>query len=149
VRGASRWDLCHDVGTKGHLRRSRGADGDRVTPFLDVSDVVVVMSLGHLLGADGRNWYDFWSGFGADLGQIALVGAAIGLYRKHNCHVHRCWRIAKQQVEGTQWMVCHKHHPDGKPTGDDMDRLAADRRHREAQASSLTLVDPPSAERTP
>ncbi|HEY2878010.1 hypothetical protein, partial [Nocardioides sp.] len=27
-----------------------------------------------------------------------------------------CWRIAKQQVIGTSWMVCHHHHPEGRPT---------------------------------
>jgi len=140
VRGASRWDLCHDVGTNGHLRRFPGAGDGPVTPCVAVTDVVVVMGIGHLLGADGRNWYDFWSGFGADLGQIALVGAAIGLYRKHNCHVHRCWRIAKQQVEGTQWMVCHRHHPDGKPTEADMRRLA-DRKAATRAAASVDLPD--------
>jgi hypothetical protein len=103
----------------------------------------------HLFGADGKGWYNVWSGFGADLGQIALFGAAIGLYRKHNCHVHGCWRIAKQQVEGTQWMVCHRHHPDGKPTGTDMDRLAREKRDREAEASSVTLGKPASTEPAP
>jgi hypothetical protein len=78
--------------------------------------VIVVMGLGHVLGSDGRAWYNFWSGFGADLGEVAFFGAAIGVYRKHNCHVHGCWRIAKQQVVGTSWMVCHKHHPEGRPT---------------------------------
>jgi hypothetical protein len=72
----------------------------------------------HLFGADGQGWYNFWSGFGADLGQVALFGAAIGLYRKHNCHVHGCWRIAKQQVVGTSWLVCHHHHPEGRPTAE-------------------------------
>jgi hypothetical protein len=76
------------------------------------------MGLGHLIGADGNEWYNFSSGMGADLGQVALFGAAIGLYRKHNCHVHRCWRIAKQQVLGTSWVVCHHHHPEGRPTAE-------------------------------
>jgi hypothetical protein len=103
--------------------------------------------LTHFLGADDAegHWYNFWSGFGADLGQIALFGAAIGLYRKHNCHVHGCWRIAKQQVEGTQWMVCHHHHPDGKPTRSDMDRLAQEKRDRAAEPSSVTLGTPPQS----
>jgi hypothetical protein len=66
------------------------------------------------------------------------VRAAIGPHRKHNCHVHGCRRIAEQQVEGTRWMVCHKHHPDGKPTGHDMERLAQAKRDRMAEASSVT-----------
>jgi hypothetical protein len=100
----------------------------------------MVMGLGHVLGTDGRAWYDFWSGFGADIGGLAFLGAGIGLYRKHNCHVHRCWRIAKQQVEGTTWMVCHKHHPDGKPTEADMSVLAERKRAADA-GSSVTLPD--------
>jgi hypothetical protein len=54
--------------------------------------------------------------------------------------VHRCWRIAKQQVEGTTWMVCHKHHPDGKPTEADMSVLAEKKRAADA-GSSVTLPD--------
>ena len=76
------------------------------------------MGLGHVLGSDGRAWYNFWSGFGADLGEVAFLGAAIGVYRKHNCHVQGCWRIAKQQVVGTSWVVCHHHHPEGRPTAE-------------------------------
>jgi hypothetical protein len=80
--------------------------------------VIVVMGRGHVLGADGKSWYNFWSGVGADLGGFAVVGAAIGLFRKHNCHVRGCWRIAKQQVVGTSWVVCHHHHPEGHPTAE-------------------------------
>jgi hypothetical protein len=76
----------------------------------------MVMGLGHVLGADGKAWYNFWSGIGADLGGFAVLGALVGVYRKHNCHVHGCWRIAKQQVVGTSWVVCHHHHPEGHPT---------------------------------
>jgi hypothetical protein len=103
--------------------------------------VILAAGLNHVLGSDGRGWYDFWSGFGADIGELAFVGAAIGLYRKHNCHVHRCWRLAKQQVEGTTWQVCHRHHPDGKPTQADMDRIAAERRAAK-RAASVTLPLP-------
>jgi hypothetical protein len=78
----------------------------------------MAMGLGHLLGTDGDEWYLFWSGMGADIGGFAFIGAAIGIYRKHNCHVHGCWRIAKQQVIGTSWMVCHHHHPEGRPTAE-------------------------------
>jgi hypothetical protein len=55
--------------------------------------------------------YDFWSGFGSDIGEVAIIGAVIGMYRKHNCHVHGCWRVAKHPVEGTPYVVCKKHHP--------------------------------------
>ena len=78
----------------------------------------MVMGLGHVLGTDGRGWYDFWSGFGADIGGLAFLGAGFGVYRKHNCHVHGCWRIAKQAIVGTSWVVCHHHHPEGRPTAE-------------------------------
>jgi hypothetical protein len=80
--------------------------------------VIVVMGVGHWIGSDGGTWYNFWSGLGADIGGLAFVGAGIGLYRKHNCHVAGCWRIAKQQVVGTSWVVCHHHHPEGRPTAE-------------------------------
>lgn len=35
-------------------------------------------------------WYNFWSGFGSDLGLFAGVGAF--LVHK-NCHVSGCWRL--------------------------------------------------------
>jgi hypothetical protein len=78
----------------------------------------MVMGVGHVFGTDGREWYNVWSGIGADIGGFAFIGAAIGLYRKHNCHVGGCWRIAKQQVVGTSWVVCHHHHPEGRPTAE-------------------------------
>jgi hypothetical protein len=58
------------------------------------------MDLGHVVGVNGKEWYYLWSGIGADVGQIPLFGAAIGLYRKHRCHLAGCWRLAKLQVAG-------------------------------------------------
>ena len=80
---------------------------------------------------------------------MALFGAAIGIYRKHNCHVHGCWRIAKQQVVGTSWMVCHHHHPEGRPTAEDVAQAHAAVRVAEREALDLAArvaakQDPPS-----
>lgn len=55
--------------------------------------------------------YSFWSGIGSDIGELTLVGLAIGLFRQHNCHVKGCFRVAKHPVEGTPYKVCRKHHP--------------------------------------
>jgi hypothetical protein len=52
--------------------------------------------------------YNFWSGFGSDLGEVTLLAAVVGLYYKHNCHQRRCWRISRHMVNGTPW--CNKHH---------------------------------------
>lgn len=71
----------------------------------------------HILGVDdvsGR-WYGFWSGFGSDVGELGIIGGLIGLLRHKNCHVHGCVRLGRHKVEGTEWMVCAKHHPVGAP----------------------------------
>lgn len=69
-------------------------------------------------------WYTFWSGFGSDLGEVAIIGAIIGAYRKHTCHAAGCWRISKHHVEGTPWITCRKHHPaiDRAPTAEEIGR---------------------------
>jgi hypothetical protein len=116
----------------------------------------MVMGLSHVLGADGREWYNFWSGIGADIGGFAFIGAAIGLYRKHNCHVRGCWRLAKQSVRGTSWVVCHRHHPEGHPTAEQVaqvhskilaaERAALERATRIAEHSrgATESRDPPA-----
>jgi hypothetical protein len=71
-----------------------------------------------LLTVTGTNneqsrWYAFWSGFG---GNLAVVGAIAGLYYRHSCHTKGCWRIARQQIDGTTLHVCRRHHPDDAPS---------------------------------
>jgi len=48
-------------------------------------------------------WYAFWSGFGSDLGELAIVGAII---RHVNCHQKGCWRLGHHHT-GT--VSCHRH----------------------------------------
>jgi len=62
--------------------------------------------------------YLFWSGVGADITELAIVGGLVSMYRKHTCHVQRCWRIARENVPGTSWTVCRRHHPCDAPTAD-------------------------------
>lgn len=68
----------------------------------------------HLCGIDyglsygHASWYNFWSGFGSDLG---LFGAAGTLYWKHNCHQDRCWRIGRYP-SGDGYHHCYKHRKD-------------------------------------
>jgi hypothetical protein len=71
----------------------------------------------HVLGVDNEagRWYAFWSGFGSDLSEAAIVGAVLGGYRKHNCHARGCWRIGRHVVDGTPW--CNRHHEDARKTG--------------------------------
>jgi hypothetical protein len=71
-------------------------------------------SLSHFFGLDNLSGaqYGFWSGIGSDIGEVAILGGIVGIYRKHNCHVKGCVRIAKHPVDGTPYVVCAKHHPD-------------------------------------
>lgn len=61
-------------------------------------------------------YYGFWSGFGADLGEVTLITTVgIGVYtgvRKANCHTKGCWRIAHHPLDGTPYHLCARHHPD-------------------------------------
>jgi hypothetical protein len=68
----------------------------------------------HILGIDNLSgrWYGFWSGAGGDIGQITLIAAVLGAFRKHNCHQRRCWRIGRHLVDGTPW--CDRHHQDAR-----------------------------------
>ena len=61
--------------------------------------------------------YNFWSGFGSDLGEIAIIGGLVTLVRKHNCEVHRCWRLGRHQTAADHH-VCRVHHPDDHLTAD-------------------------------
>lgn len=64
-------------------------------------------------------YYNFWSGFGSDLGEATLITAVgVGVYtgvRKVNCHTKGCWRIGHHALEGTPYILCRHHHP-GVPT---------------------------------
>lgn len=67
--------------------------------------------LAHVLGLDDASgpFYLFWSGICANL---SMVGAAVTLVRKHNCHQPWCWRIGHYPEEGTPYQKCGRHHPE-------------------------------------
>jgi len=69
--------------------------------------------------------YQFWSGIAGCAGVLGVLWAYL---RRHNCHVKGCWRIARQQVRGTTYVTCRRHHPHGKPS---VERVHA--AHREAE----------------
>lgn len=62
-------------------------------------------------------YYNFWSGFGSDLGEVTLVSAVVaGLvagYRKIECHDPKCHRIGHHDYEmnGATYKLCRVHHP--------------------------------------
>lgn len=70
------------------------------------------------LGIKGSGpWYGFWSGFGSDLAELAIIGGLVTVYRRHNCEVHGCWRLGRHRTEAGH-MVCRRHHPDGHLTAE-------------------------------
>lgn len=75
--------------------------------------------IAHLLGLDDASgrWYLWWSGAGADLGELAIIGGLVSLYRKHNCEVRRCWRLGRHATAAGHH-VCRLHHPDDHLTAE-------------------------------
>ena len=74
-----------------------------------------------ILNGGPDKYYNFWSGFGSDLGEVTLITAVgIGVYtgvRKVNCHTRGCWRIGHHRLDGTPYILCRHHHPDVPSTG--------------------------------
>jgi hypothetical protein len=63
----------------------------------------------------GPAYYNFWSGFGSDLGEVVLVGAIIQYYRMHVCHDQTCHRWAHHTTPAG-YRLCKKHI--AKPTSE-------------------------------
>ncbi len=89
-----------------------------VIAFFDAVRHWLALHTGTLHGGPDL-YYNFWSGFGSDLGEATLISAVgIGVYtgvRKVNCHTKGCWRIGHHALEGTPYILCRHHHP-GVPT---------------------------------
>jgi hypothetical protein len=76
-------------------------------------------SILRILGIDDVSgpWYAFWSGFGGDVAILAsILAAPVLLYRKHNCGVRWCWRIARHEFTDPDThmthQLCRRHHPE-------------------------------------
>jgi len=63
--------------------------------------------------------YNFWSGIGSDLQEIALPATIIGallwlrhfLHQHFECHEEICKRLTYHKVAGTPYRACWFHHP--------------------------------------
>jgi hypothetical protein len=79
---------------------------------------VLLWWLAHAAGLDNAAGYPYllWSGIGADLSEITLLGGAIAWYVHRKCHVEGCWRLGRFPVEGTPFTVCRRHTPGGAPS---------------------------------
>jgi hypothetical protein len=67
-------------------------------------------------------WYSFWSGFGSDIGEVAIIGGMVHFARHANCGQKGCWRFGRHNwtdAKGVVHKLCRKHHPvvDGQITG--------------------------------
>lgn len=85
--------------------------------------------LAHVLGLDNGSgrWYLFWSGAGANFGELTIVAALLAAVRHRNCEVHRCWRLGRHRTAAGH-LVCRRHHPDGHLTAE-----AVTAAHRDAE----------------
>lgn len=65
----------------------------------------------HFSGTDNETgrWYAFWSGFGSDLGELAVVGGLVTMVRHHNCGRRGCLRLA-HELDADGRLACHRHH---------------------------------------
>lgn len=59
---------------------------------------------------ESQSFYGFWSGFGSDLGEVALIGSIIAAAHHVNCHSKGCWRPG-HKVHSQPYRLCHVHHP--------------------------------------
>jgi len=76
--------------------------------------VFVAANLHHLIHWPTQGGYNFVSGPLADITLITAFAGTLYLWlRKHNCHVHRCWRLQWHPHPDHGHPVCKKHHPDG------------------------------------
>lgn len=94
-------------------------------------------------------YYGFFSGFGSDLGEYAILTAVahgVYLHWSHiNCHEPRCLWVGKYPAADGAFKYCHRHHPDfgGKPPT----REHIHQRHSEHHGHRSGHPDAP--ERTP
>ena len=88
--------------------------------------MVIAASFHYLLHWPTKGGYNFVSGPLADITLITAFTSAFYLWwRKHNCHVHRCWRLQWHPHPVHGHPVCKKHHPDGHGVLADVERPKA------------------------
>lgn len=68
--------------------------------------------LANILGLTNASgpWYLWWSGI---FGDASILAVPVILYRKHNCHRPRCWRVGR--FPDGPWTVCRRHHSLDRP----------------------------------
>lgn len=61
--------------------------------------------------------YGFWSGW---FGDLTILSLPVLYWRHKNCHAKGCPRLGRHKVDGTEFTVCRKHHPEDHKTVDDI-----------------------------
>lgn len=89
---------------------------------------------------EGGPYYGFFSGFGSDLSEIAILGGLIAVVRRHNCEVHHCWRLGRHQTAAGHH-VCRAHHPDDHLTAEAALRTGDDTADPGQEAQVLGKLD--------
>jgi hypothetical protein len=81
---------------------------------------LILNTVYHYIGINGTSpWGTFWSGFGSDIGELAIVGSLAALIRHHNCEVKGCPRLGRHTTAANH-RVCRHHHPDGALSAQDV-----------------------------
>ncbi len=135
------------------------SSGNKVVWLMGLLVVILVLALAIGFIGAFRHWfalhtgtihggpdvyYNFWSGFGSDLGEATLISAvSVGVYagvRKVNCHTKGCWRIGHHPLEGTPYILCRHHHPEVPNQGATHEHILAQHRkfklEREAEKTA-------------
>lgn len=76
----------------------------------------MIASFWWLLHPMNGKGYAWWSGAGSDLGEVTIIGGMVMIYRKHECHLDGCHRLAWHPHPRHGHPVCRKHFPtEAKP----------------------------------
>jgi len=113
-----------------NLKGGRGPADTTETTMIQASTLTHLADIGPL----STNRLGDWSNFLGPIEGVGAFAAGYVLARKHNCHVKGCWRIGRIQIQDTEHVVCRHHHPDDKPSHQDILDASAEahriRRHR-------------------
>lgn len=63
----------------------------------------------HPLHGNGYQWH---SGIGSDIQELAIFGTVIALVKHANCDAPRCFRYGPHRTADGHHKLCRKHHPD-------------------------------------
>jgi hypothetical protein len=77
--------------------------------------VPLAASLHYIVHWPTHGGYNFISGPLADITIFTAFASGLFVFlRRHNCHVHGCWRLAWHPHPVHGHPVCKKHHPHAK-----------------------------------